>query len=1329
MRKILSLFAAVLFAFAVNAQGTDFAAPGYSCAADDAVLTGGSSSNFYLKTDVTPHYVVWSDVSLSSNAVATWTVTATRGCYVSVALDLGPVISSNKHNFVVKILDSKGNVKGSVTEGGENTASEQVKLLADSILVPAAGVYTVEVINNRDWGKGSIKNVILTYVADAPAEMIPVSSIVINKQSLGLELNEVELLTATVAPDNAFDPSVTWQSSDPTVATVSETGLVAAVAVGTANIIAKAGEKLDTCVVTVAAATVPSTDFTEPFVLSGKKARLEGAVWKNDAYKLYGDGDHNKNYGNAFWTLKVNKRCIVSATLNGVEGGHEFVLDVFNAKGDSITSVKQPAGKTWSAGEIALDTTIAFAAKGEYTFRLRNTQEWSSGKVAGVTLAFVEEMDPTAAVLGTMTDPAWGMEIPFTLAQDKKSATLTVPNIGKGEYQFKMMINGEWRSNGYDYHRGFPAAGGISGNNDNNMKFIADVDGEYSFVWTFANDSLSIIYPAEPIDPTKPYTLTFTYYNKTDGDGGTKLTTIEGIFAKESQRYIAKVDTGIQVYAGRKYKAGNDSVFSNLKLGSAKNAGELKFILTNPTEVDSIVFNAAKYADNEGGDGFKVNGSNFPLSAGKLIFEECVWKPAGEVDTIDIVQNKAANGRFFLTSIAVFPKVAAPAPQPKFYVTGDSALVTDAGAAGKAWAADAIPSMEDTLTLNLKANQYYVLKVVDGAKWYGYNELTEKTEGLIDDNAEYHNIGFTLAEAGAVKVIYKAGDPILLKVEGNFVVPVSPVPTVAAPVPTWPEYQVKSLYSDTYDFAPASLNSYNEGWWNQPNMTEEAIGGNHMLHYDLYRNGMIGVQFAEINVAKMEKIHMDIYSDRAGSLLFRPITTGGPGEELSKELVLKANQWNSFDIDMATEFAGHNWEKLFQYAFQGFEAGGMVGANIWVDNIYFYTTVAPTVDLENGYYLIGLDGWTVYNLTAADKFAANDSVQGEYMLKTTLAEGKEFKVVAVDADTIAAWYPAEAGNYKVDFFHAGNRTVYFRPAADGGEGWHAGCIYVDKIDNPYETWFATGDTWNTETESYLDYNEETKKATVYVKVDKNGQWRAQVKYHGPIAEEGKCYNVALKLKANNAINNVTIKYQDNAEMVYVADYALAANVEAVFDTIVPGKAGGNGILVLDFGFAKKNDVIEIYDVVIEEVECGEEPPVEEPTYYLVGTITDWAVKAEAAYTFAATETEGEYKLTYTLAENDGIKVVGVLGEKQTWYPDGMGNEYKVDAAHAGEATIYFRPDGQGGEGWYEGYFYVSAGEGFENLFVEGKAVKVLHNGQIYILKNNKVYTVMGQPVE
>ena len=104
--------------------------------------------------------------------------------------------------------------------------------------------------------------------------------------------------------------------------------------------------------------------------------------------------------------------------------------------------------------------------------------------------------DPTVAVKGSMN--AWGDSIPFELAQDKKSATLTVPNIKKGNYEFKMIINGEWRSNGYTYHRGFTGAAGITGNNDANMVLQLDADGQYTFTWTFANDSLGIIFPEKP---------------------------------------------------------------------------------------------------------------------------------------------------------------------------------------------------------------------------------------------------------------------------------------------------------------------------------------------------------------------------------------------------------------------------------------------------------------------------------------------------------------------------------------------------------------------------------------------------------------------------------------------------------------------------------------------------------------------------------------------------------------------------------------------------------------------------------------------------------------
>ena len=44
------------------------------------------------------------------------------------------------------------------------------------------------------------------------------------------------------------------------------------------------------------------------------------------------------------------------------------------------------------------------------------------------------------------------------------------------------------------------------------------------------------------------------------------------------------------------------------------------------------------------------------------------------------------------------------------------------------------------------------------------------------------------------------------------------------------------------------------------------------------------------------------------------------------------------------------------------------------------------------------------------------------------------------------------------------------------------------------------------------------------------------------------------------------------------------------------------------------------------------------------------------------------------------------------------------------------------------YFYDKKAEGFENIDASVKAVKVLQNGQIFILRGDKVYTVTGQPI-
>ena len=82
---------------------------------------------------------------------------------------------------------------------------------------------------------------------------VNVTGVTLNPTSTSLTVGGTETLTATVAPDDATDKSVTWSSDNENVATVDANGLVTAVAPGTANITVTTtdGSKTATCAVTV----------------------------------------------------------------------------------------------------------------------------------------------------------------------------------------------------------------------------------------------------------------------------------------------------------------------------------------------------------------------------------------------------------------------------------------------------------------------------------------------------------------------------------------------------------------------------------------------------------------------------------------------------------------------------------------------------------------------------------------------------------------------------------------------------------------------------------------------------------------------------------------------------------------------------------------------------------------------------------------------------------------------------------------------------------------------------------------------------------------------
>lgn len=80
---------------------------------------------------------------------------------------------------------------------------------------------------------------------------IPVEEIVLSETKIELKEKETKNISCTVYPNKATDKTVTWSSSDNSVATVNSYGMITAVGKGTCTITAKSGDQTETINVTV----------------------------------------------------------------------------------------------------------------------------------------------------------------------------------------------------------------------------------------------------------------------------------------------------------------------------------------------------------------------------------------------------------------------------------------------------------------------------------------------------------------------------------------------------------------------------------------------------------------------------------------------------------------------------------------------------------------------------------------------------------------------------------------------------------------------------------------------------------------------------------------------------------------------------------------------------------------------------------------------------------------------------------------------------------------------------------------------------------------------
>lgn len=254
-------------------------------------------------------------------------------------------------------------------------------------------------------------------------QTIPVESITVDPTNLTLTMTETETatLTAKVLPEDATNPTVTWSSSNPDVATVDGEGHVTAVAAGTATITVTTtdGGKTATCTVTVKEKVYPVETVTldkEALVLFVGEAAVALTA------TISPDNATNKN---VTWTSSDPNVATVD------ENGNVTAVAVGTA---SITVKTEDGNKTDECAvtvkahvaSVSLDKTTLEMFVGGEPVSLTATVSPENASDKSVTWA---SSAPAVATVenGTITPVAAGSAtITVTTTDGEKTATCTV---------------------------------------------------------------------------------------------------------------------------------------------------------------------------------------------------------------------------------------------------------------------------------------------------------------------------------------------------------------------------------------------------------------------------------------------------------------------------------------------------------------------------------------------------------------------------------------------------------------------------------------------------------------------------------------------------------------------------------------------------------------------------------------------------------------------------------------------------------------------------------------------------------------------------------------
>ena len=152
------------------------------------------------------------------------------------------------------------------------------------------------------------------------AVYVPATSVSVNPETIDIIINESASLTATVLPANASNQAVTWSSSDESIATVDVSGLVTAVALGTADITVTTEEGNYSALTTVTTQEIPSCTPNIPGRFEAEDYTSESATTINTGISDVGGGDAVfTGWSNNGAQIEFDDICIVNDGIYNLE--------------------------------------------------------------------------------------------------------------------------------------------------------------------------------------------------------------------------------------------------------------------------------------------------------------------------------------------------------------------------------------------------------------------------------------------------------------------------------------------------------------------------------------------------------------------------------------------------------------------------------------------------------------------------------------------------------------------------------------------------------------------------------------------------------------------------------------------------------------------------------------------------------------------------------------------------------------------------------------------------------------------------------------------------